>query len=182
MTILATVDPANAEAQAKSLLDAVHKKLGVVPNMMRVLATNPVVLAAYLGFAGTLGGGHLGARLHEQIALTVAEANGCAYCLAAHTALGQGAGLAMNEILGARGASASDPRSVAALRFARSLVTQHGRVSAAEVAQARASALSDADLIEIIAAVAINQFTNYVNLTADTAIDFPPVEKLINVA
>ncbi len=182
MTLFATVDPAHAEPQAKVLLDAVNKKLGVVPNMMRVLASNPVVLGAYLGFAGALGSGGLGAQLHAQIALTVAEANGCAYCLAAHSVLGQGAGLAPADILGARNARGSNVRSSAALKFARSVVAQRGRVSVTELAQARESALSDADLIEIIAAVAINQFTNYVNLTADTTVDFPPVEKLVNVA
>ena len=77
MTLLTTIDPVFAEPKAKALLDGVQKKLGVTPNMMRVMASNPSVLGAYLGFAGALGGGQLGAKLHEQIALAVAQANGC---------------------------------------------------------------------------------------------------------
>jgi uncharacterized peroxidase-related enzyme len=182
MTILATIDPATAEPRAKALLDGVQKKLGVTPNLMRLLAVNPTVLGAYLGFSGALAGGRLGAKLHEQIALTVAEANDCNYCLAAHTLLGKGVGLAAADILSARAGSASDARTAAALAFARKLVANHGQVSPDDVAQARAASLGDADIVEIIAAVAINMFTNYLNLTADTDIDFPPVAKLAPAA
>jgi AhpD family alkylhydroperoxidase len=36
--------------------------------------------------------------LREQIALCVGEANGCEYCLAAHTVIGKNAGLGEVEI------------------------------------------------------------------------------------
>jgi uncharacterized peroxidase-related enzyme len=160
MTILTTIDPATAEPKAKALLDGVQKKLGVTPNMMRVLAVNPTVLGAYLGFSGALAGGRLGAKLHEQIALAVAEANGCNYCLAAHTLLGKGAGLAASDILAARRGTSPDARASAALAFARQLVAAHGRISTDDIAQARAASLSDADIVEIVASVAINVFTN----------------------
>src|SRR5262245_58474826 len=182
MTVLTTIDPATAEPKAKALLEGVQKKLGVTPNLMRVLAVNPTVLGAYLGFSGALAGGRLGAKLHEQIALTVAEANGCNYCLAAHTLLGKGAGLAANDIIAARAGRSSDARTAAALAFARKLVANRGAVSVDDIAQARAAALSDADIVEIVAAVAINVFTNYVNLAADTDIDFPPVARLVDAA
>jgi uncharacterized peroxidase-related enzyme len=182
MTILAAVDPAKAESKAKDLLDAVNKKLGVVPNLMRVLATNPAVLEAYLSFSGALGGGKLGAKLHEQIALTVAEANGCDYCLAAHTLLGKGAGLDSAAILAARAGRAAEQRSTAALSLARRLVEKHGKVTSQDIAAARAASLSDAEIVEVVAAVAINVFTNYVNLAADTDVDFPPAERLVGAA
>jgi uncharacterized peroxidase-related enzyme len=178
MTVLTTIDPATAEPKAKALLDGVQKKLGMTPNMMRVLAVNPTVLGAYLGFAGALAGGRLGAKLHEQIALAVAEANGCNYCLAAHTLLAKGAGVAAADILAARRGTSGDARAAAALALAHKLVAQHGRVSPEDVAQARAASLSDADIVEVVASVAINVFTNYLNIAADTDVDFPPVAKL----
>jgi alkylhydroperoxidase family enzyme len=55
---------------------------------------------------------------------------------------------------------------------------KHGRVSPEDVAQARAASLSDADIVEVVASVAINVFTNYLNIAADTDVDFPPVAKL----
>lgn len=181
MTILATVDPA-APSGAKSLLDAVKRKLGVVPNMMRVLAVNPPVLGAYLEFSGALGAGGLGAKLHEQIALAVAEANGCNYCLAAHSLLGKGAGLSPSDLLSARAGKATEARAAAALTLARALVDKRGGVSAAEIEIAQRAGLSDADIVEVVAAVALNIFTNYFNKAADTDIDFPPVGELAAAA
>lgn len=182
MSILPAIDPALAEPKAKTLLDGVQKKLGVTPNLMRVLAVNPSVLGAYLGFSGALAGGKLGAKLHEQIALAVAEQNGCDYCLAAHSLIGKGAGLSVNDILSARAGGATDPRAQATLNFARKLVANRGAVSRNDIEAARGASLGDAEIVEIIAAVALNVFTNYVNIAADTDIDFPPVEKLQQAA
>ena len=181
MSILTAIDPASAEPKAKALLDGVQKKLGVTPNMMRVLAVNPAVLGAYLGFGGALAGGKLGAKLHEQIALTVAEQNGCDYCLAAHSLLGKGAGLSPSDILSARSGEATDLRAAAALEFARKLVANRG-ASRDDVETARAGSLGDAEIVEVIASVALNIFTNYLNISAYTDIDFPPAGKLKQAA
>ena len=118
------VDPAHAEGKAKALLDAVKRKLGIVPNMTRHMARSPAVLDAYLAFAGALAGGSLGAKLREQIALVTAEENGCEYCLSAHAAIGKAAGLTATDVADARRADATDARARAALRFARTLVLQ----------------------------------------------------------
>lgn len=182
MTRISPIDPASAQPAAKTLLDGVQKKLGATPNMMRVMATNPSVLGAYLGFAGALSGGLLGAKLHEQIALAVAQANGCDYCLAAHSLLGKGAGLSAADMAAARTGTPPDPRTAGLVLLARRLVETRGRATAADIAAARAASISDAEILEVIAAVALNVFTNYLNLTADTDIDFPPAAKLAQAA
>jgi uncharacterized peroxidase-related enzyme len=182
MTILTMIDPAVAEPRAKVLLNGVQKKLGVTPNMMKVLAANPTVLGAYLGFSGGLASGRLGAKLHEQIALAVAQANGCDYCLAAHSLLGEAAGLDSGDIVAARAGKASDARTTAALALAQKLVAQRGRIGRDDIEAARAASLDDADIVEIIAAVALNLFTNYLNIAAATDIDFPPAPALADAA
>jgi uncharacterized peroxidase-related enzyme len=180
--IIAPIDLATAHPKAKALLGAVQQKLGATPNLMRVLANNPAVLEAYLSFTGALGQGTLGDQINSQIALAVAETNGSRYCLAAHTALGQGNGLEPAAILAARQSKASDRRAAAALTLARALVEKRGRATADDVGVGRAAGLSDADIIEVLAAVAINIFTNYVNATAATEIDFPPAEQVAGAA
>jgi hypothetical protein len=55
MPRLNPIDPAHADARAKPMLDAVHKKLGLTPNMMKTMAASPAVLKGYLDFAGALG-------------------------------------------------------------------------------------------------------------------------------
>jgi len=182
MTTLSMIDPATAEPRAKALLGGVQKKFGTIPNLMRVLAGNPAALGAYLNFSGALAGGKLGAKLHEQIALTVAEANGCDYCLAAHTQLGKRVGLGAMDILSARVGTSSDERVTAALAFVRKLVACQGRVSPDDIAQAKAAGLDDAEVVEIVAVVAISLFTNYLSLAASPEVDFPPVKKLAGAA
>src|SRR5882724_12756425 len=84
--------PASIEtspAAAQPLLQAVEKQLGVVPNLFRLVGTSPAALEGYLGLNGALAKGALDARTRERIALAVAEVNGCGYCLAAHTYLGE---------------------------------------------------------------------------------------------
>src|ERR687898_432698 len=109
MMRLPAIEPAGTTGNTRQGLEGVQRKLGLVPNMVRVMANSPAVLKGYLGLSGALAGGTLGAPLREQIALAVAEANGCKYCLASHTALGKGAGLSDAEIIAARRGTAADP-------------------------------------------------------------------------
>lgn len=182
MSRLQAVDPAAATGKAQALLDAVGKKLGVVPNMMRTMAASPAVLEGYLGLSGALGAGRLPAKLREQIALAVAEANGCNYCLAAHSLLGKNAGLAESDVVAARRGDASDARAHAAIRFALAVVASRGGVEDAELERVRGAGFGDGELAEIVAHVALNVLTNYLNRVADTEIDFPKAPALSHEA
>lgn len=176
MPHIAAVNPAQATGKAKRLLDGVQSKLGLTPNMMRAMANSPAALEAYLNFAGALAGGLLNARVREQISLAVGEANLCAYCLSAHTAIGGQLGLNSDAITQARNASATDAKTDAILKLARSIVVRRGEVTEHEFQSARKAGLSDGELAEVIANVAVNIFTNYFNNIAQTEIDFPKVE------
>ena len=91
-----------APTASRPLLEGVKKQLGVVPNMMRTMAQSPSVLEAYIALATALRHGLLSARLQEHLALVIAEANECDYCLSAHTALGRGVGLSSDEVIASR--------------------------------------------------------------------------------
>lgn len=175
MPRLNTVDPATAEPQARALLNKVERALGVTPNMMRAMAESPAVLDAYLSFSGALAKGRLSGALQEQIALTVAVENECGYCLAAHSVLGERAGVSAADLEAGRSATASDPKAQAALRFAKAVVAARGFVSDADLAEVRAAGYGDGEIGEIIAAVALNTFTNYFNSVGRTELDFPAV-------
>src|SRR5512143_773993 len=112
-----TVDAAPSASQP--LLAAVQKRFGSVPNMFRAIASTPAGLEGYLGLEGALGKDSLGARTRERIALAVAEANQCGYCLAAHTYLGKNlAKLDDAEIARNRAGGSSEAKADAAVRFA----------------------------------------------------------------
>ena len=161
---------------SKPLLAAVHKQLGVVPNLMKLVGHSPAALEGYLSLNGALAKGKLDAKLRERIALAVAEYNGCDYCLSAHDYLGRNvAKLSGNEIDAARDFHSEDPRADAALRFARHVTELRGRVSAADLSTLRDAGFDEASTLEIVVTVALNVLTNYVNNVAQTDIDFPKV-------
>jgi len=175
MPRLATVDPATAEPPARALLAKVERALGTTPNMMRAMAGSPAVLDAYLQFSGALAKGRLPGKVQEQIALVAAVENDCGYCLAAHTVLGGRAGVSEEDLVAGRSGHASDPKVEAALTFAKAVIATKGFVSDAELAAVREAGYSDGDIGEIVAAVALNTFTNYFNSVGETTLDFPAV-------
>ena len=176
MSRLKSVDPGQASGKAKELLDEVQRKLGMTPNIMRGLANAPQALEGYLSFSGALAQGVLPARMREQLALVIAETNGCDYCLAAHGAIGKIVGLSEQEVHDARQGDAVDRKTEAALQFARKLVDDHGHVSDADVHRLRHAGFGDDAITEVIAHVALNTFTNYFNHVALTEVDFPALE------
>ena len=182
MPRIAPVVHSSATGKAKDLLDGVNKKLGFVPNMMASMAQSPAVLEAYLNFSGALGGGSLNAKVREQIALAVAEANTCDYCASAHTAIGKMVGLKDGEVENARHAQAEDAKVATILTLAQRLVLSKGRLTDTELSKARAAGLSDGEIQEVVANVALNIFTNYINHVNDPAIDFPTIVKTRGVA
>jgi uncharacterized peroxidase-related enzyme len=170
--------PAVEQAPEKSrpLLAAVQKQLGTVPNLFRVVANSPAALEAYLGFSGALGKGVLAAPSRERIALAVAEANGCGYCLSAHTYLARNiARLDDTEITANRNGASNDIKADVAVRFAAKLARERGQASEADISALKHAGYSDAEIVEIIAHVALNIFTNYLNEALKTEIDFPAV-------
>jgi uncharacterized peroxidase-related enzyme len=180
MSRIPQINPESASGKAKELLDAVKGKLGLVPNMTRAMANSPAVLDGYLSLSGALSKGDLSAKQREQIALTVGQVNGCDYCLAAHSTIGKMVGLTAEQIMDSRRGTAVDPKAEALVKFARRVVDERGRVSDVDLANARAAGLDDAALAEVVANVALNLFTNYFNHMAETDIDFPKVEPIVD--
>ena len=178
MSRITQIDPTEATGRSKALLDAVKEKLGFTPNMMRAMANAPVVLDAYLQFSSVLGKGSLPVRVREQIALTVAQVNGCDYCLAAHSAIGKSVGLTAEQINDSRLGTAIDPKAAALLGFARKVALTRGQVSDADLEDVREVGYDDAIIAEVVAHVALSSFTNFFNNVVRTDVDFPKAAPL----
>ncbi|HPF41650.1 MAG TPA: carboxymuconolactone decarboxylase family protein [Phycisphaerae bacterium] len=167
------IDPSDADPKAQELLEGVQKKLGRKPNIFLTLAHSPAALQAYLGFSGAMATSALPGKLREQIALTVGQANLCDYCLAAHTAIGSSLGLSQEETIAARKGEVSDAKAQAAIKFSQNMVADRGNVGDADVQALRDAGYSDQQIVEIVAVVALNLFTNYFNHVMGTEVDFP---------
>lgn len=175
MPRIPTVDPATTPERSQELLDEIERAFGRTPNLARTLAHSPVALQAWFGLSGALSSS-LTPELREQISIAVAEANGCAYCLSAHTAVGRMVGLDEEELALAREGASRDARREAALQFALAVLEQRGDVSDEELERVRAAGFGDGEIAEIVAHVAMHVLTNYFNKVARTEIDFPVVE------
>lgn len=176
MSNLPLIQTETATGPAAELLAAVQRGLGVTPNMTRAMANSPAVLKGYLELSGALSSGVLSASTREQIALAVAQANSCQYCLSAHTYLAEHvAKLSAQEIADARRADSVDNKTAAILRFAIAVNNNHGAVSAHDVRVLKSAGVNDAEIAEAIGHVALNVLTNYFNKAADVEIDFPIV-------
>ena len=177
MTRLKALDPDTASGKTKELFNAINSKLGMVPNMMRTMGNSPAVLEGYLNLSGALAAGSLGAKTGELIALAVAESNSCNYCLSAHTYIGANlVKIDADALTEARSGNAGDAKTDAILKFAKTLVSKGGLVNDADTDSLKRAGLSDAEISETVAHVALNILTNYFNNTANTEIDFPVVE------
>ncbi len=170
------IDLDKAQPKAKALMEGAHKSLGMIPNAMRTMAHSPAVLDAYLGFGKALSGASISPQLREQIALSVAGENSCGYCASAHTALGTKLGVDTDELAANLKGLSRNPKTQAALEFARRIVIERGWVSDDDLQRVREAGYTEGEITEIVAAVAQNIFSTYFNHIADTDVDFPRVE------
>ncbi len=160
---------------SKPVLDAVHKQLGVVPNMFRLIAQSPAALQGFVANNGALGK-TLDVRTRERIALAVAQVNGCDYCLSAHAYLALNlAKISPEEIALNRQGQSGDAKANEAVAFAVKIVRDRGKVTDSDLKAVRDAGFTDGQIVEIIAVTAENIFTNLLNIVADTEIDFPVV-------
>jgi uncharacterized peroxidase-related enzyme len=168
-----TRDEAHPDTQPT--LDNVKKLLGFVPNLHRLMSINPNVLAGWLGLQSNLAK-TLDAKTRDAIALAVSDANGCDYCLAAHTYVATNfAKLSPEEIARNRKGESADEKRAAAATFAKALIDGRGKVSDREFQAVRDAGFKDGEIVAIIGLAAQFLMTNFMNNAAQTAVDFPEI-------
>lgn len=173
MSRLEPISKDSANYEVKTILDAIEKRLGRVPNMLMSMANAPAVLRAYFMLSDASASTSFGPMLREQIALTVAEANHCRYCLAAHSSIGKTAGLTPEDITMAKEGQAKSQKTAAILHFAKTLVEKQGKVTESDTSAVQQAGVNPKEMAEILLVVMVNMFTNYFNHLTDPAVDFP---------
>lgn len=163
----------STQGPAAPILADLKKQMGTIPNIFATMAHAPAVLEGFLAFSNALGNGELDPRVREQIALAVAGKNSCDYCASAHTLLATSAGVEREETTANLKGSSSDPRTNAILKFALAVIDRKGEVDPQDLTQLKEQGIDDGQVVEILAHVAVNIFTNYFNHVAQTDVDFP---------
>lgn len=172
-----TIQPIDLQqpGAAEQIINTVRANLGGVPNIFATMAHSPAALEGFLGLSSALQKGVLPPAVGEQIALAIAGQNQCDYCASAHTVMAKGAGVDEGEISRNLQGSASDEKTNQMIAFALAVVADRGQVSPEQVDALRRVGVTDQELIELIAHVGLNIFTNYFNHVVGTDIDFPHV-------
>lgn len=171
----ATVKPEHVPADSKPTLDAFSKNIGFTPNMMMTFAQSPIAFNAWATLLGSLSKA-LDVKTRDSIGLAVSEANGCNYCLTVHSFTAEHmARMSGDEIILARKGLAIDPKRNAALQFAHKVIETRGKVSDADFKAVRDAGYTEANVMEIVALVAMYSLTNFFNNVFDPEKDFPAV-------
>lgn len=162
-------------AASKETLDAFTRNIGFTPNMMAAFAQSPIAFNAWAALLGSLSK-TLDVRTRDSIGLAVSEVNGCNYCLTVHSFTAEHmAKLPAEDIILARKGHANDPKRDAAVQFARKVIETRGQVSDADLKAVRDAGFTEANIIEIVALVAMYTLTNLFNNVFDPDKDFPAV-------
>ncbi len=175
-TRIETLNPETTTGTSKELFNGVQKKLGFIPNLIKVFGNSPATLKAYLQLGELTASGNFSNKFREQLALAIGEENSCNYCLSAHTAIGKMNGLSDEQTEQSRQGVATDAKIEVGLKLAQSITKNRGKISTEEIQAAKLAGYTDEDILEIVLNVVSNTLTNYVNHIAETEIDFPKVE------
>ncbi|GJH30045.1 carboxymuconolactone decarboxylase family protein [Caballeronia novacaledonica] len=137
----------------------------------------PASLAAVLDAQETLNAGSLSRQEHEIIKLIVSVKTGCELCVAAHSYLGEIAGIPVDTLRAIRAQRPTgDAKRDALVRFVSHLCITSGTISDDEFTAIRAAGYTDIQLAEISLTFALGIFTNTFNRINRTDVDFPAVE------
>jgi uncharacterized peroxidase-related enzyme len=167
--------PEQVPAQSKPTLDSFTKNIGFTPNMMATFAQSPIAFNAWATLLGSMSKA-LDVKTRDSIGLAVSEVNSCNYCLTVHSFTAKHmAQLPDDEITLARKGHATDPKRDAAVQFARKVIEARGQVSDADMKAVRDAGYTDANVMEIVALVAMYSLTNFFNNVFDPEKDFPAV-------
>jgi uncharacterized peroxidase-related enzyme len=164
----------NANPGAKAALEGARKSLGFVPNMYANMANSPGVLETYLkGYDLFRKESGFTPAEQEVVFLTISRFNGCTYCMAAHSMIGEKVSKVPPSSLKAlrEGTPLPDAKLQALSAFTRTMVDSRGKPTPAQVREFLAAGYSERQVLEIILALAVKSLSNYSNHVFNTKVD-----------
>ncbi|MFT6783789.1 MAG: putative peroxidase-related enzyme [Saprospiraceae bacterium] len=178
MRTLRSLSYAEANTNAQEIFTNLKEKIGMVPNLYASMGVSDKLLGGFLAFSDTLKSGQFSAKEYEAIALATSQANGCAYCISAHTAIGKMNGFSEQETLDIRYKTTQDDTLAAIVTLANQLVTHSGHPSDQAVDAFFEAGYNRAAFAELIAIIALTTITNNVYHNGGFKIDFPKAQNL----
>ncbi|MBI3124039.1 MAG: carboxymuconolactone decarboxylase family protein [Ignavibacteriales bacterium] len=161
-----------APEESKELLKQSQRGAGFIPNMHAIMAESPVILKAYKEIGKLFSQTTFTPVEREIIEMTINQANGCTYCIAAHSYFDKlskfpeeiSTALLENKPL-------QNPKLQTLRIFTKNIIEKRGWVSPEEVVTFFSAGYSKEQLLELIVGVAHKIMSNYANHIANTQID-----------
>lgn len=165
-------DETTAPEAARDGLAATKRSFGMIPNLERVMATAPCLLAAYSKAWELFDATSLTPIERQVIYQSANFENECDYCVPWHTYLARRAEMAAEDIEALRSNRAlSDPKLEALRQFARNLIHQRGKVVEADLEAFFDAGYAPQQALEVVLGLAIKTMSNYTNSLAATPLD-----------
>jgi uncharacterized peroxidase-related enzyme len=176
MTYFTPVDPNAVAGNAADLLTQVQKTLGSTPNMTKVMANSPTLLKSYLALFAAVASGTIPAAVRARLAVATAQLNSCEYCLSSHTYIGANiTKVEAAELESARVGESNDPHVAALLKLSNTIAENAGDVDEVDLRAACQAGVTEEEIGELVANLALNIMTNYFNVMARVDNDWPLV-------
>lgn len=171
---LAKVTAETADPRAGAAMNGVRKSLGFVPNMYANMANSPSLLETYLsGYHAFRTEGGFAPAEQEVVFLTISRENGCEYCMAAHSMVGEKMSGVSAPVLKAlrAGEKLPDAKLEALSEFTRIMVANRGKPTPVELRAFLAAGFSEQQALAIILAIAVKTLSNYANHIFHSEVD-----------
>lgn len=169
MARIPPVDPDHGTDEQKRALAALSELWGQPWRVAQTIANSPNMITAFRGLWTQLQESSLSRDDREVIALYLARANGCHYCVPAHTLICREEDMPEGEIVAIlEDREPTDPRRRLILDALRAIQATKGGLSDAQFNKFTKSGLSPENLIDIIGEIAHCTITNYTNRLAQT--------------
>lgn len=161
----------------QAIFDHMQKAFGKVPNLYATFALNETALSDYLALQNRKS--TLSAKEREIINLVVSQVNGCRYCTAAHTAVGQMVGFSGEQVLEIRRVEINfDSKYAALATFVKETVENKGRPSSNTYDRLFEAGYSKANFIDILIVIGDKIISNYLHNITNIPIDWPETPQI----
>jgi AhpD family alkylhydroperoxidase len=165
-------DEQTAPEEARPMLAGTKRRLGFVSTLSGVMAESPELLAGYNALFEKFQASSLPAEAKQVVLITASAANGCAYCVAAHSTLALRAGVDPDAVAALRaGKPLDDPALEAVRAFTHTVVERRGWVDGTEVDAFIAAGYTRRHVLDVILGVGVKTLSNYTNHIAHTPLD-----------
>ncbi|MGF1474713.1 MAG: carboxymuconolactone decarboxylase family protein [Geminicoccaceae bacterium] len=165
-------DETTSPEASREALATTKRNFGMIPNLERVMATAPALLAAYSSAWNGFDTTSL-SRIEQQVVYQTANfENDCTYCVPWHSYLAKQAQIKPGDVEALRtGAELSEPKLQALRVFTRQLIHNRGKIAHADLDAFFAAGYEPQQALEVVLGIAIKVMSNYTNAIAGTPLD-----------